>query len=135
MADISARKGDTIPIEVRMTRSVPGIDPFDEPLTYPVDLSGSVKIWFTAKRAHTDPDASAVIRLGTTNTGLSGVNVENPPNEGRARVTIPPASTTGLEAGTVFLIYDVQLLELDGTVTTVSNGRLALLDHITIAAA
>jgi hypothetical protein len=130
MAHLTAKKGDTIPLEVAMNRSAPGELPHSAPVVTPVDLTGSVEIWFTAKRSFTDLDDDAVIRLGTLNTGLSGITVTDAAN-GRARVIIPAAATAGLEPGTVFLVYDVQLLELDGTLTTVDSGRLALVDQVT----
>jgi len=132
MAHLTAKKGDTIPLEIAMNRSTPGELPHSAPITAPVDLSGSVKIWFTAKRSFADADDDAVIRLGTVNTGLAGVTVTDA-LDGRARVVIPSEATDALEAGTVFLVYDVQLLELDGTLTTVDSGRLAIVDQVTAA--
>jgi hypothetical protein len=84
----------------------------------PVNLTGA-KLWFTAKRSRSDLDEAAVIKKDTV---LGGVVILSP-TSGTYRVTILPADTSSLTY-TIQLFYDVQLLEPDGTVTTIESGTL-----------
>lgn len=120
---LTLKKGDTHHLEVVVTRENDlGVD-------VPVNLTGS-KLWFTAKNKVSDTDVQAVIRKGTANTTLSGVDITDAPN-GEALITLQPADTA-IGNGTVFLHWDLQLKETDNTITTINAGRLALSDQVTL---
>lgn len=120
---LTLKKGDTHHLEVIVTRKD------ENDVEVPVNLTGS-KLWFTAKNKVTDLDTSAVIRKGTANTTLTGVDITDAPN-GEALITLVPADTA-IGNGTVFLHWDLQLKETDDTVTTINAGRLALSDQVTL---
>lgn len=124
--DLTLQQGDTHYLEAVITREDQnGVD-------QPVPLPTGTKLWWTAKTKKTDPDTAAVIRKGTTNAGLTGIDVTGTAT-GQCVVTLAPADTANVGKGTVFLHWDMQLLELDGTLTTVNKGRLALTEEVTNA--
>ena len=102
-------------------------------MNFTADLTGA-KIWFTAKHAHTDADNAAVIALSSPSTGISILSVGPP---GQARIRIPSNATSALVTPALprplTLVYDIQLLEADGTVTTVQQGNLHIRSDITRA--
>lgn len=118
--NLKAPKGDTIVLDVTVVRD-----------DVPVDLTNA-EMWFTAKRKYTDLDDDAVIRLGTAGTTLTGVSITDAVN-GKAVVDIPPDATDDLEAGTVTLLWDIQIEETGNVITTVASGRFALVDQVTIS--
>ena len=122
--NFTLKKGDTHYLEVLVTRKD------QNEVDQPVDLTGA-KMWFTAKNRITDTDIEAVIRKGTNNASLSGVDITGAV-DGEALVTLQPADTT-VGKGTVFLFWDLQLEESDGTITTLNAGRLALSDQVTLS--
>lgn len=85
----------------------------------PLDLTGA-KIWFTAKNNYVDPDNQAVIALATD---TSGVLITDAPR-GLARVDVPPLATRSFPDGIVQVVYDVQLKDATGFITTVESGTL-----------
>jgi len=101
-------------------------------LAFSVNLTGA-KIWFTAKRAYTDADNAAVISLSTTTTGIT---ITDAPN-GAATLVIPPSATSALVTPPpptpLTLVYDVQVKESDGTVTTVQWGKLNIRGDVTFS--
>lgn len=124
--DLSLKQGDTHFLDATITRKdSAGVD-------QPVPLPTGTKIWWTAKRKQTDDDADAVIRKGTANLSLTGIDITDE-NEGTCVITIDPADTTDAGKGTVFLWWDMQLRETNGVVTTVNEGRLALTEETTRA--
>lgn len=106
---ITAKRGDTIDLEVSITR--PG---------GPVDLT-SVDLWFTGKLRERDADDDAVFQK----TLGAGIAVVGDPVDGVALVTLDPADTDSLLRQTT-LYCDVQLVETDGRVTTVADGTLTI---------
>ncbi len=107
MTDLSIRRGDTRLFKLWLT------DPSGARLPL-----ADKKLWFTAKRSVTDPDASAIIRKGTANTGLTGITVADAPGAPTATepwlggdvatVTIATADTAGLPDHDTGLAWDAQ---------------------------
>lgn len=110
MADLSMWRGDTLVFDVTIT---------DEDGAA-VNLIGT-SLRLTAKRSAGQPDADALISL-TTGAGITVTNA----SAGQARVEIVPAKTSGLEAATVSLVWDLQLTTGDGQVFTVAGGYLTV---------
>jgi len=78
----------------------------------PLDLTGAT-LRFTGKRKIGDDDADAVVSVATG----SGIVVTDAVN-GEIRVTIPSDQTEALTKETV-LLWDVQIVFLDGSVRTI----------------
>jgi len=114
MPDIRVTRGDTLVFDVYATR-------FNETteLDEPIPLAGA-KAWFTVKRATRDPDNQAIISVNTADDPTK-ILIANPAG-GQIRVDLDPADTLILPKS--YLPYDVQILEADGTVTTVSRGSV-----------
>lgn len=110
---VTATRGDTIDLEVTVTRD-----------GAPVDLTGA-DLWFTAKLKVKDADVDAVAQK----TVGSGITVTDAVN-GEALITLDPADTDGLTKETT-LYCDVQLVEASGRVTTVASGTLTILRDVT----
>jgi hypothetical protein len=91
------------------------------------------KLWLTAKRALSDLDAAAVVRLDSDPVnGLGGIVVADPPTAGQALATIPYAALDSLAApGWVY--WDVQVLTASGQVWTVARGTAAVVAGATLA--
>ena len=124
VTNFTLKKGDTHYLEVLVTRKdQDGVD-------QPVDLTGA-GMWFTAKNKISDDDIDAVIRKGTSNVSLTGIDITGAV-DGEALVTLQP-NDTAVGKGTVFLVWDLQLEESDGTITTLNGGRLALSDQVTVS--
>lgn len=117
MSNIAIVRGDTAVLDVAITRS-----------GSPVDLTGAT-LWFTAKRAKSDPDAVAVIAKSTA----SGITVTSA-SGGTATITIDPDDTSDLTSATA-LVFDVQLKESGGRITTVDSGTLRVTLDVTQATA
>lgn len=120
MTDIQSIKGDTQGFDVFVTKynEVTGEDEI-------VNLTGA-KAWFTAKRTSEDLDSAAIIKLDSvanpSQVVITGVT-------GKVRITLAPADT--VNSPVKWLEYDVQIKEVDGTVTTVQKGKLELTKNIT----
>ncbi len=97
----------------------------------PLDLTGA-KIWFTAKNNYVDPDIRAVIALDSdTVSGNGAVTILTPATSGQARIDINPIATRAQPDGVVKLVYDVQVKDAAGFVTTVENGTLTIIPDVT----
>lgn len=99
-----------------------------------IDLRlANTKLWFTAKKALSDLDASAVIRktFGVSG-GPGGITVPGAAPGNVANIGIADADTAALSA-TTRLYFDVQLEEPDGTKTTVARGTLPVVADVTKA--
>ena len=94
-----------------------------------VDLVGS-KLWFTAKHQYANKDNEAVMQL-TTDPG--GGIVLSTTVRGKALVTTSPLATRGFPDGDVALVYDVQMLDITGKITTVESGTLTVKPDVTRA--
>jgi hypothetical protein len=115
--DIEAVRGDTEYYDLAAVRS-----------GAPVDLTGAaVKIWFTAKRTKDDLDADAVISLNSTDDPAQCVFTNRP--AGLFYIHVMPTDTANVEEDS--LVYDVQVREQSGRVTTVQRGTLHLVRDIT----
>lgn len=112
-----AHIGDTIPLQITLSRN--GVA---------IDLTGAT-LWFTAKDDLDDLDAAAVFQKKTGGLGIAITDAVN----GRATVTIAPADTASLANEPQTLECDIQLLEVDGTLTTVARGQLILQPQVTRA--
>lgn len=101
----------------------------------PLDLTGA-KIWFTAKNNYVDFDSLAVIALNTaTASGNGAITILTPATSGNARVDINPIATRAQPDGAVKLVYDVQVKDASGFVTTVESGTLTIIPDVTRAIA
>lgn len=112
----SAYLGDTITINVTVSRN-----------GGPVDLTGA-SLWFTGKESVDDADIDAVFQK----TEIDGITITDAVN-GRARIVIAPADTSGLANEDITLECDLQVQEADGTVTTAARGSLTLIPQVTRA--
>lgn len=112
MSDIIMVKGDTAVFDVPITRYNPTTDEYE-----PVSLTGA-KAWFTAKRnSYEADDTNAVIAKNSTD---DPANVAMSSNV--VRVIIDPEDTEDYPDR--WLVYDLQIKEADGTVTTVEYGSI-----------
>jgi hypothetical protein len=117
--DIEAVKGDTEYYDLAAKRK-----------TGVISLVGlNVKAWFTAKRTKEDIDADAVILLNSETHPTQVVFTDRP--AGLFFVQLLPEDTVDIEEDS--LVFDVQVREQDGRVTTVSRGNLLLVQDITRA--
>jgi len=103
-------RGDTLTFELALTNPKTGA---------PLDITGA-KIWFTAKNNYVDPDNQAVIALDTVSGGVAITDAVR----GLARVDVPPLATRSFPDGPVKTVYDVQIKDAAGIVTTVESGTL-----------
>lgn len=103
-------------------------------LFFSVNLTGA-KIWFTAKRSYTDADAAAIVAVSTDSGGITILDAP----AGHARLVIPPSATASLTTPSppspLTLVYDIQVKESDGTITTVQQGYLKVTGDVTHATA
>ena len=115
--DIEAVKGDTEYYDISAIRN-----------NVPIDLTGdNVKAWFTAKRTKDDLDADALIAIDSEANDAQVVITSR--TGGKFYVCLLPENTTDIDEDN--LVYDVQVREEDGRVTTVQNGTLHLKQDIT----
>jgi hypothetical protein len=121
--DIPGVKGDTITFDVFATR---GVDPVTGAES-PINLTGG-KAWFTAKRTKGDADANALISLNTVDDPV-GIRFILPPTLGQIRITLVPDDTVNIVDR--YVPFDVQIREVDNTVSTVERGYLELHRDIT----
>lgn len=90
--------------------------------------------WFTAKNGVEDSDASAVIqKTGSqaTPADFTTVITGSDTVDGVITCIIDPADTTALPDYDSQLLYDVQVEDSDGNVTTVANGLLTVKVDVT----
>ncbi len=122
MSDIALsgpRRGDTIRLLVEVERS-----------GSPLNVTGR-DFWFTAKRRLSDPDVNAVAQKTLIAGAANGVEVLNGP-AGQLLVTLDPSDTEGLTRA-MTLVWDVQMREPDGVLTTVAAGTLLVQLDVTRA--
>jgi len=93
-------------------------------------LSGA-SLWFTAKRSYADADAAAIIHKVTADFTIDQQGDSQTP--GIAHFSIQPAETSGLPAHQVDLVFDVQMKDSNGNVTTVDSGTLTVTPDVTLA--
>lgn len=80
-------------------------------------------LYFSAKRSHRDPDASAVFSKAT-GSGITVTQVGNATTPGIAQVTLAQSDTSGLAAYAALLYWDWVLVDTAGVHTTVASGTL-----------
>lgn len=85
-----------------------------------VDISGADLRW-TAKRKLGDLDADAVI----IKTSVDGIDLVGGGTTGELTITLDPEDTDDL-LKTTTLLWDLQVTDGIGQVTTVDNGRLRI---------
>lgn len=90
-----------------------------------VDLTGAT-IYFTAKKSHADADSAAVFQKSTSD----GIAVTDAAN-GKCRVTLTSADTSGLSTYAVTLYVDLEVVEADGNVATAAVGTLVVSPDVT----
>lgn len=97
----------------------------------PLDLSApGLKVWFTVAATLPKLATEPVLWQGTlANGGIAPVNAYG----GRARVTMPATATQYLADGIVRLYYDLQILDLQGRVSTVERGIIHVEPDVTRA--
>jgi hypothetical protein len=105
------------------------VEQLPPPNAVPVDLTGA-RVWFTAKRAVADADGAAVIRLD--NQALGGVTVTSAVG-GQFVVRSMPISTVNYPDTETEMVFDVQVLDAAGRVSTAERGTLSLLADVTRA--
>lgn len=93
------------------------VDVYGAALTDPVDLTGA-SMTFTAR----DRKRAAVIVLKSSD---GGILFQSPYSEGHASAFVPAETTEHLTAP-YYLKYDLELIEQDGTKTTVARGDAVL---------
>lgn len=108
-------RGDTLIFDVTITRS-----------GTPVDITNAA-VWCTAKRRTADADSGAVFQL-REGSGITKTN----PTQGVARCTVAPSDTSSLASETV-LVYDVQIRESNGVVSTVVQANIFVGEDVTRA--
>lgn len=108
MADLSMTRGDTPTFDLTITDAAGDA----------VDLTDAT-IAFTAKRSIAD---SATVFQKTVGSGVTVTNAAG----GLASVLLAAGDTTALPDRTIALHYDVEVVESDGTKTTVASGLLTV---------
>lgn len=121
MLERTMYRGDTFVFEVQVFQARLFNQPEDAP-TPPQNITGW-KMWFTAKYSTADYDNAAVSQLD--NGALGGV-VFVDPTIGRAEITMPALATLQFPDGPVALVYDVQVQDAIGRISTVEVGTLTV---------
>jgi len=115
MSALTMTRGDTAYLDITVT------------LTNEAATLDGCTLTFTAKREFTDAQSAAVIEKDTSD----GITVTG---DLTATVKILPADTSGLEADSVVLQYDVQLTDATPDTFTVDSGTLTVNPDVTTAA-
>lgn len=109
-------------------------------------LSGRTKLWFTVKNLatyKTDTDTAAIVQIteaggllilngSAYGTSADGSLVVTDATAGNATITIKPSATAQLFT-TADYVYDIQMINGSGVVSTVANGTFAVLADVTKA--
>jgi hypothetical protein len=98
------------------------------PNSAPVDLTGA-KIWFTVKNAVNDPDRAAVVSLFTPSSGVAVLIAA----QGTFSVTGDPNTFAAYGDMPVDFVFDLQLKEASGRITTIETGTLVVTPDVTRA--
>jgi len=93
-----------------------------------VDLTNA-KMWFTAKsdRSLDDDDAAIALNSDDNPTQVRFTDEEN----GRAQIVLAPEDTSALEDDAYY--FDIQIVEDDGTITTIASDILHIEEDVTRA--
>ncbi len=114
MADFEMVRGDTKYFDLEIIKN--GL---------PVDLTGG-KIWLSGVRNL--GDSSYVFQKHSDNNGIDITD----PSGGLATAVLIPSDTSSLPSEVVTVHYDVQIKELDGTISTVQTGTLTISPDVTL---
>jgi hypothetical protein len=131
---LQTRRGDTLTFAVQ-ARRVPPPQPNQEPQPpIPMPLAGCF-VWFTLKPYTQVPDnqATCQITTATASTPPGGVITITNAVIGLLQVTAPPLATFLFPDGVVDLLYDVQVKDATGAITTVETGVVRVLPDVTLA--
>lgn len=115
MVDLEVTRGDTESLQATVVDAV-GVA---------INLTGAT-IRFTVRASAADPIAV----IAKDNAGLGGITVPSPAT-GIALIALTPANTRLLTNGR--WVYDVQVTEASGRVTTVVAGRIRAAAEVTVA--
>lgn len=122
--DLEATRGRTVEWNGTATRFNPTTG-LDEPIDLSLD---NTTVRFTVKRYAADSDADAVFALSSPSSGVTFPDAEN----GKYRVTLTPVNWTAAALTRAErLLYDVQLTEPAGRVSSLANGLLFVSLNIT----
>ena len=135
-----ARRGDSLVFTFQIVKNLATgqlmtviesgtIPPNFPPNSVPQDVTGFT-VWFTLKRTTVDPDSQAVAQLDNVNIG--GVTISNYA-QGQGTVVVGPQATTNFPDGRVHLVYDIQVKDLGGNITTVESGTYCIGPDVTRA--
>jgi hypothetical protein len=91
----------------------------------PVPFPTGTRFWFTAKNSLLDSDDQAIIAIDSASTFTTGSIAITSTSLGTASLSLFPPATINLNPP-ITLQYDIQLKEIDGTVSTVAVGTLAV---------
>ena len=97
----------------------------------PIDVTGWT-VWFTSKFAYQNPDLQAAFRADNIPGGAGGVTFVDA-GLGQVLVVAPPLATYGYGDGPTDLLYDVQVEDAGGVITTVEVGTLTVHPDVTRA--
>jgi hypothetical protein len=124
-SDINVKRGDTVIIA----------------LTDLGSFASSSEYWFTIKKNLSDADSLALVQVSGTG-GLvclngaapassgDGTFVVNDTDTGDVTITLKPPATALLQADRQ-ASYDIQLRRTDGTITTLTEGKVNLVSDVT----
>lgn len=113
MTDIVMKRGDTLVIDLTVTRNAAA-----------VNLTGA-SLWMTAKTDFSGADPGQfqkTVGVGITITNAAG---------GLAQIVVAPADTDAVGATTTTFKYDIQLKEASGRVSTIQIGLLTVEPDVT----
>lgn len=121
------RRGDTFVFDVQVFAPPPQFSP-PGAQGGPLNITG-YSMWFTAKYHTADPDQQAVTQQTVTGGGIVFTNAL----QGMAEITVPALATFGFPDGVTKLVYDVQIKDLQGRISTVEVGTLSVYPDVTNA--
>ena len=114
----SMYRGDTLKILLSVTRDGAKLD-----------VTGA-GFFFTAKSLLSMADSAAEIRISPTHTTQGSATITSA-TDGQVTVTLLPVATDSTADAGVTLLYDIQMVESGGAVTTLESGSLAIAADVT----
>lgn len=104
--DLTLTRGDSLPLAVKVTNTDGSVR----------DITGAT-ITVTVKHGYGDLDSAAVFQSTGSPTN---------PTQGQSVATIPGSATELLAPNLSVLVYDVEVTESNGAVTTIQTGKLTV---------
>lgn len=140
ITDREMRRGDTLVVLFQVVRDITtgqlftvaqlGFKaPVFPPNVVPFDLTFCT-IWMTVKKSTVDPDSQAISQLD--NASIGGVTVSNYA-QGQGAAAMPSQATLGFPDGVVELVYDIQIKDSVGNISTVEDGTVLVSPDVTRA--